>query len=283
VRFVAVSQPHAGAFLNAVPKWAHFRIPTCHMRVAVQRRLGLPLLAAAGSLDRRSAHGKAFDCYGDVAQCDGEEGHATRHHLVLEALVKVVRGVWGGRVQMEPSAHEDYSDTRPDLAAMGCGKGGAMLVADTKLYDDLGGDGLPGCRGAYVAFGNTRPRARETVLGLAQRGEARQPLWSWARGSGYVPPKKGQYDRALQVGVDVRPLLFSTFGGFSPEVTEFLKELTQERANKLNTSEYDSTTWSARTWMTFSAQKLSVAVHMAATGELIRALGLAAAADPRAG
>ena len=66
-----------------------------------------------------------------------------------------------------------------------------MLVADTKLYDDLGGDGLPGCRGAYVAFGNTRPRARETVLGLAQRGEARQPLWSWARGSGYVPPKKG--------------------------------------------------------------------------------------------
>ena len=83
--------------------------------------------------------------------------------------------------------------------------------------------------------------------------------------------------------VDVRPLLFSTFGGFSPEVTEFLKELTQERANKLNTSEYDSATWSARTWMTFSAQKLSVAVHMAATGELIRALGLAAAADPRAG
>ena len=98
-----------------------------------------------------------------------------------------------------------------------------------------------------------------------------------------MPPTKGQYDRALRMGVDVRALLFSTFGGFSPEVTEFLKELTQERANKLNTSEYDSATWSARTWMTFSAQKLSVAVHMAATGELIRALGLAAAADPRAG
>ena len=98
-----------------------------------------------------------------------------------------------------------------------------------------------------------------------------------------MPPTKGQYDRALRLGVDVRALLFSTFGGFSPEVEKFLKELTVERANKLNTAEYDDTTWAARTWMTFSAQKLSVAVHMAATGELIRALGLAAAADPRAG
>ena len=50
-----------------------------------------------------------------------------------------------------------------------------------------------------------------------------------------------------------------------------------------NAAEYDDTTWAARTWMTFAAQKLSVAVHMAATGELIRALGLAAAAAPRAG
>ena len=134
-----------------------------------------------------------------------------------------------------------------------------------------------------VSIGNTRPRARETVLGLAQRGTASQSLWNWARGSGYVPPTKGQDDRALRLGVDVRALLFSTFGGFSPEVEKFLKELTEERANKLNTAEYDDTTWAARTWMTFTAQKLSIAVHMAATGELIRALGRAAATDPRAG
>ena len=81
----------AGAWLNAVPKHAPFRLPTCHMRVAVQRRLGLPLLAAAGSLDRRSVHGMAFDCYGDVAQNDGEAGHQTRHYLVLEAMAKVVK------------------------------------------------------------------------------------------------------------------------------------------------------------------------------------------------
>ena len=64
-------------------------------------------------------------------------------------------------------------------------------------------------------------------------------------------------------------------------MTEFLKELTLERANKLNTSEYDNTTWSARTWMTFSAQKLSVAVHVAVAFEIAQALGLSVVADPR--
>ena len=56
-----------------------------------------------------------------------------------------------------------------------------------------------------------------------------------------------------------------------------------ERQNKLNSSEYDLTTWAARTWMSFSVQKISVAVQMASTGEIIHALGLAAAGDPRGG
>ena len=55
------------------------------------------------------------------------------------------------------------------------------------------------------------------------------------------------------------------------------------RQNKLNSSEYDRTTWAARTWMSFSVQKISVAVQMASTGEIIHALGLAAAGDPRGG
>ena len=37
VRFVSVSQPGAGAFLNAVPKQNEFRLPTWAMRIAVQR------------------------------------------------------------------------------------------------------------------------------------------------------------------------------------------------------------------------------------------------------
>ena len=56
----------------------------------------------------------------------------------------------------------------------------------------------------------------------------------------------------------------------------------------LTASEYDETTWSARTWMAFTTQRLSVAVQYSAAQEVAEALGLSTvcrvlvAADPRA-
>ena len=98
-----------------------------------------------------------------------------------------------------------------------------------------------------------------------------------------MAPKDGQYARALNVhGVDVRPLLFETFGGFSPAVGELLAALAEERQNRLSTAEYDQTTWSARTWTSFTVQKLSVALHRAVAMEIGLALGLSVATDPRA-
>ena len=41
------------------------------------------------------------------------------------------------------------------------------------------------------------------------------------------------------------------------------------------------TTWAARTWLSFSVQKISVALHRAAALEMAHALGLSAAADTR--
>ena len=68
VRFIAVSQAHAGTFLNAVPKHKPFRLPTWALRLCLQRRLGLPLLAAAAAADgaRRSRSGKLFDVLGPL-------------------------------------------------------------------------------------------------------------------------------------------------------------------------------------------------------------------------
>ena len=83
-------------------------------------------------------------------------------------------------------------------------------------------------------------------------------------------------------GVDVRPLLFETLGGFSPEVQDLLKELAEQRQNRLSRREYDETTWSARSWLSFTKQKLSVALHRAAALEIGQALGLSVAVDPRA-
>ena len=75
-----------------------------------------------------------------------------------------------------------------------------------------------------------------------------------------------------------------TLGGFSPDVVALLKELAEERQNRLSTGEYmyDQTTWAARTWMSFTTQKLSVALHRAVAMEIGLALGLSVAADPRA-
>ena len=44
------------------------------------------------------------------------------------------------------------------------------------------------------------------------------------------------------------------------------------RANRLSHDEYDETTWSARTWTTFVAQRISVAVHRATALEIMQSL-----------
>ena len=93
VRFLSVSQPHAGDFLNAVPKRAVFRINTWALRIAVQRRLGLPLTAAAVGGEGRSKHGHVFDMMGDLAANDGQAGCQTRHYEVLSELVRVLKTV----------------------------------------------------------------------------------------------------------------------------------------------------------------------------------------------
>ena len=90
------------------------------------------------------------------------------------------------------------------------------------------------------------------------------------------------YHRALEKGVDVRPLLFETYGGWSPEVVELFTELANERSNKLDKHEYDQATWATRTWLSWVVQKVSVALHHAAALEVAHALGLSAAVDERA-
>ena len=45
--------------------------------------------------------------------------------------------------------------------------------------------------------------------------------------------------------------------------------------------EYDETTWSARTWRTFSSQKLSVAAHYSFALEIAQALRLPTTGDGR--
>ena len=280
IRFIAASQPYAGTFLNAVPKYKPFRMPTWALRLCLQRRLGLPLLVAAAAAGggRRSRSGHMFDALGDVAQSDGEAGHQTRHFLINNALYDAFRRAYGGQVRREPDNYLGYSDHRPDLALL---LDGELTVFDLKVFDPIGSTlENAGERGGHVGFGNTAERANDVVLGRRGRGAA--GFFNRKTGAGYVSPKAGDYARAQASGVRCVPLLVETFGGLSPPLVDALRTAAEWRKNKLTASEYDETTWSARTWMAFVTQRLSVAAQLSMAQEAAEALGLSVAADPRA-
>ena len=278
VRLVAVSQPGAGRFLDAVPSRADFRVPTWALRIAVQRRLGLPLLAAAAAAGERfSRHGKLFDAYGDVAVNDGAAGHSTRHYLILKALHDAFKRAWGGQVRREPQDYHDYSDHRPDLTILL----DQLWAFDLKVFDPVGSEPGEVCgRGAFVAMGNTRPEARAVVHGVEERGVA-GTAFDPRTGTGHVARREGDYARARAAGVAVEVLLVETFGGLGDGLMNVLEEAQRVREDMLSASEYDETTWSARTWMVFVQQRISVATQRAVSHEIATALGLGLATDPR--
>ena len=61
-----------------------------------------------------------------------------------------------------------------------------------------------------------------------------------------------------------------------------LRQADDWRQGRLVSSEYDETTWAARNYMAFAAQRISVAAQISMAQEIAEALGLSVAADPRA-
>ena len=112
------------------------------------------------------------------------------------------------------------------------------------------------------------------MFGRAQRGQPGDGAFNPSTGAGYVSPstKPGDYAHAVAKGVQVEPLLFETFGGFSPDVVRLLHAAAATVDNRLSASQYDVATWSTRSWMSFSAQRLSVALHRSVAWELACAL-----------
>ena len=147
------------------------------------------------------------------------------------------------------------------------------------MFDDVGSvPAAVGVRGAYVAMGNVMPGARETVLGRqAREGEG---SFNPATGQGRGAAKDGQYTRALKT-CEVLVLLFSTFGGMGPDVLELVHRAAEVRNNKLRGEEYDRTTWAARSWTTYTMQKVSCALMRAVATEVATSMGLTRVRDAR--
>ena len=190
-----------------------------------------------------------------------------------------MRRVYGGMVAREPANYYGYSDHRPDLTLL---LEGQLTAFDLKVFDPIGSTPAETAeRGAYVGFGNTSERCREVVLGRRERGREGDGVFNRRTGAGHVKAKAGDYERALENGVEVVPLLVETFGGFGSGLVAMLKTAAEWRHDRLDASEYDETTWAARKYTPFVTQKLSVAVHLSMAQEIAEALGLSVAADPR--
>ena len=66
-------------------------------------------------------------------------------------------------------------------------------------------------------------------------------------------------------------------------VCEILRQIAEQRQNRLRSDEYDYATWSTRSWRAFAVQKLAVATQRSAAMEIARAMGLTTAYDTRGG
>ena len=178
--------------------------------------------------------------------------------------------------------YSDYSDTRPDLVIH---RPEGLTIGDTKVVDPLGSEpGKVGVRGAHVGFGNTLPGVQTMVCGLEQRGRSLEAdsCFRPATGGGFVAPVCGAYHRPVhEHGAEALVLLFETFGGFGPHVTELIWRAAEARGNKLRGSEYDDTTWSARTWASYACQRLSCALMRAVAWEMAVEMRLTRVRDTR--
>ena len=76
---------------------------------------------------------------------------------------------------------------------------------------------------------------------------------------------------------------FETFGGFGPGAVRLLKLAAETSGNKLRGSEYDATTWAARTWLSYVTHRLACALARAVAWELATAMELTWVRDARDG
>ena len=67
----------------------------------------------------------------------------------------------------------------------------------------------------------------------------------------------------------------------SPAVLELVRRAAEMRGNKLRGAEYDNTTWSARTWTSYTMQRISCVLHRAVAWEIATAFALPRARDAR--
>ena len=252
-RLLGVSQPLAGAWLQAIPGPEQFRISSNLYVICLQRRLGLPIHMAS------AANVGAAETLGDELLKERE--HTTRHNKVVAAWVRAVRAARGAKYTRATSVAPDWSaPSVPDGVSEYAGQAGAHQALEVKVYNTIVSDAAQLLRGATLAFGATRAKLLSEIL-----GDYADPAVVPPRHDG--APREAKYQVALDGGHDVLALICEVWGGFAPESMRFLGELAQQRGDRAD-FERESATWSTTSFMSYHGQLLSLAVQMGMATEI---------------
>ena len=219
-RLLAVTAPHAGAWLGAVPSRALDLLMTNdEIRSRVGRRLGAsigeegPCVFCMQCNDEFGIHPESCMGGGDKVTAHNTTRNTIHHHAKMA----------GARPQLEKGGL---------LAGRGLPNCEGRRPADTLLCST---------EGIQTGRGWARPRIALDIgivcpQALSHRNEAAKELLGAAES--YTRAKASHEDTeasCLEAGFAYQPLVFESFGGMAREAEKVLKSITKQVANNTNT------------------------------------------------
>ena len=190
-RLLAVSAPHAGAYLNAIPcSSVGTRLDNTSLRIAIALRLGAPVCEP-----HTCVCGQAVDAYGTHGlSCRKSAGRQYRHNTVNDIIQRALSSA-GVPSRLEPPHLYRDDGKRPDGLTTVPWKNGRCLVWDFTCPDTLAPSHL---NHAVIAPG--------TVAADAERH------------------KQTKY-AALSTTYNFVPVAIETFGAFGDEASAFIQDV----------------------------------------------------------
>jgi hypothetical protein len=233
-RFKSCRGKKAGAWLNAIPTTPAFTIKAPEFRICLRLRLGLVQPCIFTSC--RCKCGAAVDPYGDHYLTCKAGGHLiTRHDNVVTACAQTARTA---QHITRITGLSDFFETRtstgkrlvPDLVVSNWADDGGDVAGDVSICHP--------CADSYIK------EAASCSLGAALARERR---------------KNGKYQAAAtQQGVGFIPLVAETFGAWSFQLVDFMRDARRMMADKL--PEDTATSWTAASFSGHFSQRISVAI-----------------------
>jgi hypothetical protein len=249
VRKLSCSGKHAGAWLNAIPKYYAFRLEAEQMKTALRLRLGLEHPAIFTDVRCAGCQEHTVDAQGvhSLTCTKGGNDLWLRHEGLVHAThdatrtcqkfsrIKELHGILPDRRMPDGR----MAELVPDQLVERMGPGGKDLLTDTSVICPVAA--------TYLQIGRT-------ALGAAKKRET-------TKDATYLQPSQS-------IGKDFIPLVFETYGAWGPGVQKFFTQLKNIMKNKL--PQDTAHTWTSDSWASYHAQKISIALQRGNADTLLR-------------